>query len=65
MIDSIHQVRSASIVPYLECNDRNICETCGDHHGSGCPCPMRYLAVLIVDAVEAVDRRHHSQEVTA
>jgi hypothetical protein len=30
-------------------------------HTSICPCPMDYLSVLLVQAVEAVDRRHELQ----
>lgn len=58
IIDSIHGERSDSIVPYLEHNRHQICEKCQFLHSSICPCPMDYLAVLLVEAVEAVDRRH-------
>lgn len=58
IIDSIHGVRSGSIVPYLEHNRHEICEKCRFLHSSICPCPMDYLAVLLVEAVEAVDQRH-------
>src|SRR6516225_5053125 len=54
LIETIHAVKSDSIVPYLENNRRLICETCPLLHGDQCPCPMDYLAVLVVEAVEAV-----------
>jgi hypothetical protein len=58
LIDAIHDVHSGSITAYLEHNRRHICESCVLHnHPSVCPCPMDYLAVLIVQAVETVDRR--------
>jgi hypothetical protein len=57
LIDAIHGVESASIAPYLNNNRRLICETCPRHHHEGCPCPMDYLAVLLVQAVETVDAR--------
>jgi hypothetical protein len=56
LIDSIHQIRSPMIAPYLERNRREICEKCAFLHSSICPCPMDYLAVLLVDAVEEVDK---------
>jgi hypothetical protein len=58
LIDSIHEVRSSLLQPYLEHNRHNICEKCAFLGSSICPCPMDYLAVLIVDAVESVDARH-------
>lgn len=58
LIDAIHERRSVSIVPYLEHNRHEICENCAFHHNSNhCPCPMDYLAVLVVQAVETVDER--------
>jgi len=61
LIDRIHEVHSESIVPYLLNNHRQICEHCPTLHTSICPCPMDYLSVLLVQAVEAVDRRHELQ----
>jgi hypothetical protein len=57
IVKAIHEVRSDWIGPYLENNRNRICETCAFHHGSICPCPMDYLAVLLVQAVETVDKR--------
>jgi hypothetical protein len=57
LIDAIHEVRSGSIVPYLENNQEKVCRFCDHIDTSICPCPLRYLAVLIVEAVEAVDQR--------
>jgi len=57
LIDAVHRVQSDSIVPYLLNNRHKICEHCALLHSSGCPCPMDYLAMLLVEAVETVDRR--------
>ena len=57
LIDAIHRIDSGSIVPYLVTNRRLICEHCALHYHDGCPCPMDYLAVLLVQAVETVDAR--------
>jgi hypothetical protein len=57
LIDSIHAVRSNWIETYLNHNRQHICQTCRLLGESCCPCPMDYLAVLIVQAVETVDRR--------
>jgi hypothetical protein len=65
LIDAVHEVRSASIEPYL-CNNRHkICEHCTYLHSSICPCPMDYLSVLLVQAVEAVDQRRKERTAQA
>jgi len=58
LVDSIHQIRSNLLEPYLEHNREAICEQCTFLHSSICPCPMDYLSALIVEAVETVDQRH-------
>jgi hypothetical protein len=58
LVDAIHEKRSDWIGPYLDNNRHKVCEQCALHHGPSCPCPMDYLAVLVVEAVEAVDERH-------
>jgi hypothetical protein len=62
LIDSIHAVNSRWIPPYLDHNRHEICEKCALLHSSVCPCPMDYLASLVVEAVETVDQRHENRE---
>jgi hypothetical protein len=62
LIDAIHEVESPLIQPYLEHNRTEICRKCPSLHSSICPCPMDYLAVLLVEAVETVDRRLERKE---
>ena len=58
LIDAIHEVRSDLIAAYLEKNRQRICQGCERHNNPNiCPCPMDYLAVLLVEAVESVDAR--------
>jgi hypothetical protein len=57
LVDAIHEVHSDLIAPYLDNNRSRICQCCAFLGSSCCPCPMDYLAVLVVEAVEAVDRR--------
>jgi hypothetical protein len=61
LIEAIRQIKSDSIVPYLENNQQRVCDHCSHLHESMCPCPMKYLAVLIVPAVETVDLRRQEQ----
>jgi len=62
LVDAIHEEDSGSIIPYLENNRHRICENCSQHHSSDCPCPLDYLAVLIVQAVETVDERRRTRQ---
>lgn len=57
LINAIRAVDSPGIGPYLAHNRQTICTTCPHLHSSICPCPMDYLAVLLVEAVESVDER--------
>jgi hypothetical protein len=57
LISAVREVQSGLINPYLENNDQKVCLLCSQNGSSECPCPMRYLAVLLVGAVEAVDGR--------
>jgi hypothetical protein len=63
LIDEIHGVHSGSITPYLENNRKHICANCALYHSSICPCPMDYLSVLLVEAIEKVDERHEEEDV--
>ncbi len=62
LIEAVHEQCSCSIAPYLENNRQKICGECALHHGPICPCPMDYLAVLVVQAIEAVDERRWIRE---
>src|SRR5262249_2548273 len=57
LVDSIHQVHSNLLEPYLDQNRKTICEKCAFLHSSICPCPMDYLSPLIVEATETVGHR--------
>ena len=56
-LEAIHSVDSPTIEPYLEALRGRVCEGCDRHGCSECPCPLDYLFVLMVQAVETVDRR--------
>src|SRR5262245_54194280 len=55
LIDAVRQVHSGLLDPYLEHNRQEICTSCRFLHSSICPCPMDYLLLPIVEAVEKVD----------
>jgi len=62
LIDAVREVHSDHIGPYLDNNRCKICQQCTLLHSSACPCPMDYLAVLLVQAIETVDGRRALRE---
>jgi hypothetical protein len=69
LIEAVKEVHSELIDPYLDHNRAQICQGCAFLHSDFCPCPMDTLAVLVVQAIEAVDerrqRRQHGRDVMA
>jgi hypothetical protein len=61
LIESIREVRSKWMMPYLLHNRRRICEHCLRRETECCPCPLHSLAPLIVPAVKCVDERRDLQ----
>src|SRR5262249_45650122 len=62
LIEAIREVHSDYIGPYLANNFCKVCQHCTLLDSSNCPCPMDYLAVLLVQAIEAVDGRRARRE---
>jgi hypothetical protein len=58
LVESIREIHSPLIAPYLDNNRCKICSSCPHLNTEFCPCPMDTLAVLVAEAVEAVDERH-------
>jgi hypothetical protein len=57
LVEAVHGASGGLIDPYLDNTRSKICPGCAFLHGEFCPCPMDRLAVLVVEAVEAVDER--------
>lgn len=56
-VEAVHGVTSGRIEPYLKNIQEHVCCHCVRHDANGCPCPLDYLSVLIVQAIETVDQR--------
>jgi hypothetical protein len=52
LVDSVRGVQSEEIEPYQQALQQEVCAHCSWQGGEGCPCPMYYLAVLVVQAIE-------------
>jgi hypothetical protein len=62
LIDAIHAPKDGRTQPYLSEILGQVCDHCTLLGSRSCPCPMASLALLIVRAVAAVDRRHAVSE---
>ena len=58
LIEEAHAIRSSAIDPYLDQLHRRTCEVCESRDTEDCPCPLDYLHVLAVQAIDEVDYRH-------
>jgi hypothetical protein len=56
-LEAIHRVDSPLVGPYLEAIHQGVCPGCDLYRSDACPCPLDYLLVLMVEAIETVDRR--------
>ena len=61
LVAAVHEVHSDFMAPYLDSTHKKVCESCPYLHHDCCPCPMDSLAVLVVQAIEAVDERRKLQ----
>ncbi len=61
LIDAIHEVHDDAIEPYRQSKEKHVCSRCAYLHSSFCPCPLDYWFAPIIQAVEAVDKRHEGK----
>jgi hypothetical protein len=54
--------RSRLIDPYMEAFHRDVCAHCTNQPTSQCPCPLDYLLLLAIEAIDAVDARRGGGE---
>ncbi len=57
-IEAVHAENSVRIDPYMDSLHERVCKDCPSSTSSGCPCPLKYLLLLAVEAIETVDNRH-------
>jgi hypothetical protein len=57
LIDSVRAVHSRAMDPYIDSHHNVVCTSCPASPTSQCPCPLDYLLLLAVEAIEAVDQR--------
>ena len=62
LVSAVREVHSDWMAPYLDNTRQKVCEACPYLRRDCCPCPMDSLALLVVEAIEAVDRRRQPRD---
>jgi hypothetical protein len=57
LVAAVHRVRSNNMEPYIDHFHGDVCMHCANRDTTQCPCPLEFLLVLAVQAIEAVDQR--------
>jgi hypothetical protein len=57
LVDAVHRVQSSVMEPYIDHFHDDVCMHCANRGTGQCPCPLEFLLVLAVQAIEAVDQR--------
>ena len=65
IVDVCHAARGRAMDPYVARFHEDICLHCANREGDSCPCPLDYLLLLAIEAIEAVDERRTQQQVRA
>jgi len=60
LVDAVHTVHSDSVDPYIGVFHDEVCTNCTNRPTSQCPCPLEYLLLLAVEAIETVDERRRT-----
>jgi hypothetical protein len=60
LVDAVHTVHCNSVDPYIPVFHDHVCAQCINQPTSQCPCPLEYLLLLTVEAIETVDERRLS-----
>ena len=57
IVDVTHRSRGKLMEPYIERFHAEVCSHCANRPTDQCPCPLDYLLLLAVEAIESVDEQ--------
>ncbi len=63
IVEVCHAAKGNSMEPYIERFHSDVCSHCAIRPTNQCPCPLDYLLLLAVEAIEAVDERREAAQV--
>ncbi len=62
-VETMHHVQSDYIEPYTDLFHDEVCSRCPYQSEGQCPCPIDYLLILAVQAIETVAHRHKGEPI--
>jgi hypothetical protein len=62
IVEVCHAARGKQMEPYIARFHEDVCSHCAQHTSNQCPCPLDYLLLLAMEAIDAVDERKQSSE---
>jgi hypothetical protein len=62
LLETVQRAHSVSIGPYLDRLHADVCAPCPHLGKECCRCPMDHLAVLLIEAIETVDRAFEQRD---
>ena len=62
VVEVCHAARGSRMEPYIVRFHEEVCAHCAQQTTPQCPCPLDYLLLLAVEAIEAVDERKRAAE---
>jgi hypothetical protein len=65
LVYSVHHRPGATMEPYIQSFHEDVCTACAFRVTGQCPCPLDYLLLLAVEAIETVDERRKVASQTA
>jgi hypothetical protein len=65
IVEVCHASKGLAIDPYIQRFHDEVCTHCSNQPTTHCPCPLDYLLLLAVEAIETVDRRHEEGAASA
>ncbi len=57
LVNAVGSVHNAAVDPYIPVFHDKVCEHCTNRPTDQCPCPLDYLFLLAVEAIETVNQR--------
>lgn len=57
LVDAVSNVHNNAMDPYIAAHHAGVCEYCANRPTDQCPCPLDYLLLLAVEAIENVNER--------
>lgn len=62
IVQVAHSARHDAMEPYIARFHEDVCSHCKNRTSNQCPCPLDYLLLLAVQAIDAVDERVEREE---